>query len=275
MFEFTYSISSKLEDQYSELLMSAGIASFCFEKISGRLFLKVYLDIPEPVPGISPASLVNVAEIHDSDWKNKWAEGYTGHELTENIYVIPPGIVPPEKSYHLVIQIDPEDSFGDGHHPTTRLCGTLLEQVIEMYPYPGELSLIDIGTGSGVLAILGALMGISDVELFDYDRDSVIKADKNLCLNGISGIRASLDDLYTFTSSKKYDIITANLLSRIIEENIGRLKALLKPDGFMILSGISSIWSEDMKMLFKISGLTAVFHKKLEEWEGFVLKLNS
>ena len=55
-----------------------------------------------------------------------------------------------------------------------------------------EVSFIDIGTGSGVLAIQAALMGVTDIELFDYDKDSVVKADKNLSLNGISGVRASL-----------------------------------------------------------------------------------
>jgi len=118
-------------------------------------------------------------------------------------------------------------------------------------------------------------MGVRDIELFDYDNDSVIKADKNLSLNGITGARASFQDLYTFSSSKKYDIITANLLSKIIEDNIEILKSLLKPDGSLILSGISSKWEKDMIVLFENSGLRIISHKKLEEWEGFVVGLNS
>lgn len=274
MYEITYAIPAKLEDEYSDKLISAGITSFCFEKTTGTLLLKIYSDSPEPVEGINRNFLQNVAEIHDSDWKNKWAEGYTGHELTENIYVLPPGIDPPEKKYRFIIHIDPEDSFGDGHHPTTRLCGDLFEQVLGMYDYPEKISFIDIGTGSGVLAIQAVMMGIKDIELFDYDAASVVKADKNLLLNRISGVRASLNDLYTFTSAKKYDIVTANLLSKIIEDNLERLKSLLKPEGVMILSGISTKWESEMIELFEISGLKIIFHKKLEEWEGFVLGLN-
>lgn len=275
MYEITYAIPAKLEDEYSDKLISAGITSFCFEKTADTLLLKIYSDSPEPVEGINRNLLRDAVEIHDSDWKNKWAEGYTGHELTENIYVLPPGVDPPEKNYRFIIHIDPEDSFGDGHHPTTRLCGVLLDQVLEMRGSPEEVTFIDIGTGSGVLAIQAALMGVADIELFDYDADSVVKADKNLDLNGITGVRASLNDLYTFTASGKYDIITANLLSKIIEDNLERLKSLLKPQGVMILSGISTKWESDMIKLFEISGLKIIFHKKLEEWEGFVLGLNS
>jgi len=274
MYEITYAIPSKLEDEYSAILISIGVTSFCFEKIAGKLFLKVYSESSEPLTEIDANYLSSVSEIHDSDWKNKWAEDYTGHELTGNIYVLPPGTISPQENYRFIIQIDPEDSFGDGHHPTTRLCGALLEQVLEMYNSPSDLSFIDIGTGSGVLAIQASLMGVKDVELFDYDKDSVAKANKNLDLNGIKGFRASLNDLYTFSSSKKYDIITANLLSKIIEDNLGRLKLLLKPGGFIILSGISSKWANDMMELFKISDLRIILHKTLEEWEGFVLTLN-
>ena len=274
MYEITFLLPPRLEDEYSEKLISAGIKSFCFEKMQGTLLLKIYSDTCDLPDMIDVSFFKDVAELLDSDWKNKWAEDYTGHELTENIFVLPPGIAPPLKYYKYIIQIDPEDSFGDGHHPTTRLCGVLLEQMLEMNNIPEEISFIDIGTGSGVLAIQAALAGISDVELFDYDKDSVIKAERNLYLNNITGIRANLEDLYTFNTEKRYDIITANLLSKIIEDNIERLKFLLKPDGCLILSGISSRWKRDMVRKFELSGLRIILHKTLEEWEGFVLKLN-
>jgi len=275
MFEITYSIPPKLEEEYSYKLVSIGITSFCFEKVAATLFLKIYSDSPEPLYAIEKNYLTGISEIHDSDWKNKWAGEYTGHELTDKIFVLPPDREMPLKKYSYIIKIDPEDSFGDGHHPTTRLCGTLLEQLLKRYSSLAEISFVDIGTGSGVLAVQAFLMGVREIELFDYDYESVVKADKNLELNGIFGVRASLQDMYTFTTSKKYDIITANLLSKIIEDNIERLKSLLKPEGMLILSGISSKWGGDMMKLFKNSGLKVILHKKLEGWEGFVLGFNS
>jgi ribosomal protein L11 methyltransferase len=275
MYEITYSIPPKLEEEYSDKLIRNGVTSFCFEKLPGKLLLKIYSDSPEPAAEIDSIYLTDISEIFESEWKNKWAGDFKGHELTENIFVLPPGLTPPRKKYSFVIQVNPEDSFGDGHHPTTRLCGVLLEQVLEMCSPRSNISFIDIGTGSGVLAIQASLMGVQDVELFDYDEDSVVNADRNLRINGILGVRASLKDIYTFITVKKYDIITANLLSRIIEDNIERLKLLLKPDGYLILSGISSKWEKDMMNLFENSGLKIILHKTLEEWEGFVLSLNS
>lgn len=272
MYEIVYLIPLKLEDEYNERLTESGISSFCFEKIDRKLYLKVYSEYPEPLEQIDSAYLADISEVIESDWRNKWAEGYTGHELTDNIYVLPPGILPPKDGYRYILQIDPEDSFGDGHHPTTRLCGILLEHVLETYNSVDKKTYLDIGTGSGVLAIQAYSMGVRDIELFDYDVISVLKADKNLMLNGISGIKAFHDDIYTFSSSKKYNIITANLLSRLIEDNIEKMKSLLEDDGYLIMSGIGSKWEQDMVKLFEISGLHIFLHKKLEEWEGFVLK---
>lgn len=274
MYEFIYKINPKLEDRYSEILIGAGVSSFYFEKTANSSLLKIYSDSSDPIREINPDLLIDVLEIYESDWKNKWAEDYRGQELTDNFYVLPPEIPKPQKEYKFTILIDPEDSFGDGHHPTTRLCSSLMEQVIMMEKLNKEISFLDIGTGSGILAIQAVFFGIKDIELFDTDECSVEKANKNLYLNGVDGVRAFRNDLYTYNSSKKYDIIVANLLSRIIEDNIEKLKSLLNTDGMLILSGISSRWEKEMMRLFKNSGLQIFLHKKLEEWEGFVLKLN-
>jgi len=106
MFEFTYRIPPKLEDEYSEKLISIGVTTFCFEKISGTLFIKIYSDSPDQIKGVCKDYLLNVSEIHENDWKNKCTDGYNGHELTENKYVLSPGIMPPQKNTDFLIKKD-------------------------------------------------------------------------------------------------------------------------------------------------------------------------
>lgn len=272
MYEIIYSIPPALEDYYTGLLHDAGTTNFCFEEAKRKLLLKIYSDSSEPDSCIDQNLLSEIRKINESDWKNKWLEDYRGDELTGNIFVLPQGVNPPEKNYRFIIHLDPQDAFGDGHHPTTRICGQFLEVIVSSYKNLKEVSFLDIGTGSGVLAIQAALMGISDIELFDYDSDSVIKANKNLMLNGVAGVRALNADLYKFTTDKKYDIITANLLSRIIEDNLVRLKSFMKPGGFMILSGISSRWANDMSKLFIDSGLKIPASRELDGWVGYLLQ---
>ncbi len=272
MRELVFEISELREAQLTELLIDSGFTAFYFEKSDGKTFLKVYPDENEIPQCLADEFPVLSSDVDPASWNRTWIENYKGDELTQDIFVLPSGVNLPDKHYKTVIKIDPSDSFGDGHHPTTKLCGELLEHVISGAAATAvELSMLDAGTGSGILAIAAWSMGVRDIELFDYDPVSVEKAMKNLRLNGIEGPSPFVSDIYSYKTEKKYDIVTANLLSKIIEDNIDILKSILKPDGKLILSGISTLWTDGMKKIFDRKNLEVIEHKILEEWNGFVL----
>ncbi len=271
MKEFVFEINESKEEQLTFQLMESGFASFYFEKSGNKNFLKIYTENND-LPSILLNEIsVSSSDVDPSSWSRAWGENYKGDELTSNIFILPEGAVPPDKNYKTIIEIDPFDSFGDGHHPTTRLCGMLLEDELSNHHDPSALSMLDIGTGSGILSIAAWAMGVRDIELFDYDPVAADKTLKNLKLNGINSLLPFIDDIYEFTSVKKYDVITANLLSRLLEDNIVKVTELLKPEGRIIVSGISTKWTEEMKKVFSDNRLQIIEHMVIEEWNGFLL----
>ncbi len=271
MFEIKYRIPREREEEITGALGNAGENSFSVENRDGILYVVFYSEFPDPVN--FPVDIMP-EEIRDiGNWRDRWAQDYLGSELTGDIFVRPAGGSIPEKIYSLVINLDPLDAFGDGHHPTTRLCASLLQEYLDDFPMEGraELSMIDVGTGTGILAITACLSGVGEVELFDYDPLSVQKASFNAGLNGIDGLRPFQADLYDYRFKKKYDLITANLLTNLIEDNILSLSDALVPGGVLIISGIGEKWTDDMIKLFSENNLAIRRHKILEGWNGFAL----
>lgn len=273
MKEIIYRVTPEKISLLSSLLLASGFSAFYSEKTDGINLLKIYTngDIPSCLNDEIP---VSSTEINPDSWNHAWSDTYSGSELTHNIYVLPQGVNPPEHYYSTIITIDPYDSFGDGHHPTTRLCGELLELILSdgyIQKSPGAISMLDIGTGSGILPIAAWCMGVRDIDLFDYDHISVEKARKNLRLNGIDALKPFTADVYTFETSKRYDLISANLLSKLLEDNSLRIQGLLNPEGMLIFSGISTLWTEQMKKMFRSINLDIIEHRVIDDWNGFIL----
>lgn len=272
MYQITFSISKTQEKHLTLILASAGITGFYVETSGRNRLLHLFSEsneLPDALRGFVPL-IIKTAD--EESWMHSWAESFTGHELTGDIYVNAAGAQLPVKYYRHIITIDPRDSFGDGHHPTTRLCAGLLQDHLSLQTDTAELTMIDAGTGSGLLCIIAYILGVRKIELFDIDELAVSMAKKNLELNGVKGLTPVVDDLYTFIFSKKYDIITANLLTKLLEDNISSLTGALKDEGVLIVSGVSTKWTALVKRLVERNNLIIIKHKKLEDWNGFMLK---
>lgn len=277
MIEVVFTISPENEEYISEQLVSSGFTAFYLEKSGDVNLIKIYTEsvIPECLEKLIP---VSSGEVNPESWSRKWGESYKGSEITADIYVLPAGMEPPAQKYRTIISIDPYDSFGDGHHPTTRLCVKILETLISNNMCgvtPDKISMLDVGTGSGILSIIAWIMGIRNIKLFDYDPVSVEKSSKNLEINGIYSLKPFIADIHEYDSDEKFDIITANLLSKLLENNLVKLGNLLKPGGYLIVSGISTIWTEQMAALFRYNNFAIIEHRTLDGWNGFLLRYSA
>ena len=169
-------------------------------------------------------------EVDDEDWAAR-SQAHLTRVSVGRITVAPPWDASAATDGVVVI-VYPSTGFGTGHHQTTRLCLRLLQQV--------ELAgrrLVDLGTGSGVLALAAWRLGASDIEALDYDEDAVVNARENLRLNGAeSAITLRQADL-TVEPIVPGDVVTANLTGAMLIAQAPSLTALVRPGGTLIVSG--------------------------------------
>ena len=172
-------------------------------------------------------------EEDDSEWKDNWKEFFKPKKVGEKIVVKPTWYEYEKEEGDLVIEIDPGMAFGTGTHETTSLCLRLMEK----YMKPGE-TVLDVGCGSGILAIAGALLDASDVLGVEIDPVAVEVAQENIELNHVDKVaRAQYGDL-TKGIDYKADLVVANLMADLVMMLSADVAKHMLPGGRYISSGI-------------------------------------
>ena len=174
---------------------------------------------------------VTVVEIEDVDWAAR-SQAHLTHVRVGRLVVAPPWDIPPGLPHDTqLIVIPPSMGFGTGHHETTRLCLSLLQDL----DLRGK-RLVDVGTGSGVLAIAAVLLGAGSVEGIDYDEDALTSARQSVAVNGLNGrIRLRAADIRSDRTAAA-DVVTANLTGALLVA-VAPALASLSDGGSLILSG--------------------------------------
>lgn len=181
-----------------------------------------------------------ITDTDDSEWADNWKEFFHPLPIGEK-FVVKPTWEDWEGEDRIVLEIDPESSFGSGQHETTSLCLETLEQI----PLD-NVSVLDMGCGSGILGIGALLLGAKDVLAVDIDKNAVDIAVKNASLNkvenftGICGNTLSDEETYSAVTSKKYGVILANIVADVIIAMAPTFRKVLEDDGTLICSGIIS-----------------------------------
>lgn len=183
-------------------------------------------------PDIAPPALIR-REIGDQDWDRAWRHFFRVERVTPSLLIVPAWEpVPPDFKGHVIL-MDPGPAFGTGQHPTTRMCLESLEAVSTAQSW----SLLDVGTGSGILAIHAAKLGAGPILAIDIDPVALGWAGRNAGLNGLGGcIEFSSEPLSR--QSGTFSVAVANLFLKEILELRPSLEAHLDPGGWLILSGI-------------------------------------
>lgn len=172
--------------------------------------------------------------IPKRDWLSEWREALVGVELGESFYVNPSHRPPPETDRR-VLTIDPEQAFGTGTHETTRLTAALIEQ----HATTGA-SFLDVGTGTGILAMVAAKLGCTPVWALEPDTNALACARKNLRRNNIDSIalRRAGWEIIPEWITEPVDIIVANIQSSVLEPALPSFVRVSRPDSMVILSGL-------------------------------------
>ena len=203
--------------------------------------------------------------------KENWAESWKRH--FKPISIGPLLIKPswskksPTKGQALVI-LDPGLSFGTGQHATTSFC---LRQIVQCRRKSGRPSMLDIGTGSGILAISAAKLGYSRVVAFDFDPESVRVSRENARINKVGKVvKPDHRDLtrLPLKSHVRYDLVCANLIYDLLLAESERILNRLKPDGNLVLAGILATQFPKVQSHYEKLGLKLVATKVEKEWQS-------
>ncbi|MGH7793623.1 MAG: 50S ribosomal protein L11 methyltransferase [Candidatus Binatia bacterium] len=174
--------------------------------------------------------------IKQENWEHSWKRFIKPRRVGKNFWMTPPWLEPPKFRHRRVITIEPGMAFGTGTHATTRGCMEFLELVSERLPV-GQFTALDVGTGSGILAIALAYLGAKAVRAVDNDPVALQVARENCRANGVAGTvhlsRARLSAI-----RRRFDVVAANLTAETVLELAGALEKKVAPRGFLILSGI-------------------------------------
>jgi len=222
-------------------------------------------------------------DVDDEDWARRSQENLKPVSV-DRITVAPPWIAaslahpqPPTSDPQpltsnlqpLLVVIQPSMGFGTGHHATTRLCLRAIQSVDLI-----NRSVLDVGTGSGVLAIAAAKLGAARAVGIDYDADAIQAANDNLRLNpGVESVEFRLADVST-ADLQQADVVTANLSGAMLVRSAVRLLDLLRPEGVLIMSGLLDEERDDVLSAFGEAGAkTHLSWEQHEEgWTALAMK---
>lgn len=211
-------------------------------------------------------------EMKREDWAECWKEHFKPLAIGERLLIKPSWAPADPESQRLIIELDPGMSFGTGQHGTTQACLEFIEE-ISRFAEDKELSLLDAGCGSGILAMAAAAIGFNPITAFDNQPETVKIARYNIENSPSNGmIEILCTELENFSSVRKYNLVVANILAPILIKNAVKLTDLLASDGksppYLVLSGILDSQYPEVRDKFLTLGLREYRTKLINEWRS-------
>ncbi|MDX1413825.1 MAG: 50S ribosomal protein L11 methyltransferase [Candidatus Promineifilaceae bacterium] len=218
--------------------------------------------------------------LQDTDWANAWKEHYKPFRIGEKIWIQPSWYVSDDggdsiesvNPDDIVLTLDPGMAFGTGLHPTTQKSLQAIEQVIQ----PGD-QVLDIGTGSGILAIAAIKLGAAGAVGVDTDELAIKSALANAQLNGVDDVIQFWQGDLQSVSEGKLDIVVVNILAPVIEVLLQQFHLLnyVDPNGWLILSGIIDSQQESLEYVVAEMGGVVVRSLTVQDWVTLLVRPNN
>ncbi|MBS4029311.1 MAG: 50S ribosomal protein L11 methyltransferase [Ignavibacteriales bacterium] len=269
-------LSFSVSEQQQELLI-AFLSQFGFEGFwEDNKVLKAYVEkekwnenshslLKEQFPEIQ----FSISEIPNQDWNKEWENSIEPILATEKILVRPSWKKVENNDGKLVITIDPKMSFGTGHHETTRL----MLQLMEKYVKPNDF-VLDLGTGTGILAIAAIKLDAKKCIAVDNDEWSIENTKENVVVNKVENLIDVFHGTIETVRENNFDVILANIQSSIILPILPIMISKIKPNGKILLSGL--LKEEREKILFSLSETSLNVNEEISEneWIAFCVIRN-
>jgi ribosomal protein L11 methyltransferase len=231
---------------------------------------------------------LSLTRMRRQDWAESWKRHFHPIEIGSRLLIKPSWSGYRPRRGQAVVVLDPGLSFGTGQHPTTAFC---LEQLATARTsssarpntavqqkrgargrrHPRPWSFLDIGTGSGILAIAAAKLGYAPIEAFDFDPDAVRVARANASANSVARlIRFRRQDFSKLAvrTAKKYSLVCANLISNLLIAERARIISRVAPDGMLVLAGILKTEFQQVRVVYESAGLRLCASRSEKEWRS-------
>ncbi len=244
----------------------------CDVRLENRLAsLRTYLaGLAQLFPELEAPELATEV-ISDPDWGEQWKKYFKPLRVSRDIVIKPTWERYTPQGRDIVIEIDPGMAFGTGQHASTRMCLEALEDLILSHCTPEPLTVLDAGTGTGILGIACAKLGAQEVLCADIDPRAAEIARENIVINQVDDrVAVTQEDVSTLQGA--YSLIVANLTSKLLIKLRKHLTSLLRPGGYLILSGIIDQNQGDMETHFFHAPLIPQSTVTDKEWVCYVLK---
>ncbi|MBO5358121.1 MAG: 50S ribosomal protein L11 methyltransferase [Clostridia bacterium] len=209
---------------------------------------------------------VNSIGVNDADWNENWKKYFHVSEIGEKLVIVPSWEQYENKNNRTVLNIDPGAAFGTGTHATTSLCLALLEKHIV-----SGVKMLDIGTGSGILAIASTLLGAESAIGVDIDAQSVKTAKENAEINNVQDKCEFIVGDLADKISGKFKVICANIVADVIIKLFNNVADFMEDDAVLIISGIIDLRKDDVLNSAAAHGFKIVEENYKENWCAFTL----
>ena len=219
---------------------------------------------------------ITISKVRREDWAESWKRHFKPIEIGDALLVKPSWSKRRPRKNQAVVILDPGLSFGTGQHPTTEFCLNEIVATTPRRPFCDEgvadtKSFLDIGTGSGILAIAAAKLGCQPVHAFDFDASVIQIVRVNARSNRIAGkIRFWRGDVSKLPPrpTQKYDLVCANLISDLLIAERRRIAARVNRSGTLVLAGILKSEFLRVQNAFENLGLKLVCSRSQREWRS-------
>ncbi len=249
------------------------LRAFFAESMSSTRLLKAVLDYQASLRSLGFAVESQGTEITpllDEAWASAWQQSFPAREVGRRLLVLPPWIEPPARATgpdRLPVIIEPGRAFGTGHHGTTEGCLVLLEEALAATP---GVAALDVGTGTGILAIAALKLGAPAVVAIDVDPDAVAATRVNAERNGCTGLRVRLAEPQEVAD--RFPLVLANLLTHTHLALAPQYARLVAPGGSLVLGGMLADEDGRVSQALAALGFATRGRLALEGWASLRLE---
>ena len=212
---------------------------------------------------------IEIVGVNEEDWANSWKQYYKPLKVGDRMVICPAWESYTPAEGELVIRMDPGMAFGTGTHETTRLVIRLLEKYTKQ-----DCRMLDVGTGTGILAICASRLGAGICRAYDIDPTAVRVARENIAESGLANVTCDQSDLLRQVSLEggKYDLICANIVADIIIRMTPDVGQYLADGGVILASGIIAERCDDVVAAFEENGFEVIERLTDNDWCGLAVK---